>query len=244
MNKFYFAQRDESSASDALFALAFSRQRKTKDQDDEEGEQAEDWCINFSKHVVAYPGSGEILALEPETHESDIAKKHADLTSLAESGGASQASDDVLYLVDSQLKLFKLSIEAREQCIVLDKFELTSRKNIEDAMEEHIRDVNFTRMCVTNRCLTIKGTHFSLETGFEWDFVFKDFEEENDGKELRIPFSQNMPDSTMQIALARRGDKKAFLVKDEPSSRRIRTFARHEKNVVQLEVISEKLILT
>ena len=64
-------------------------------------------------------------------------------------------------------------------------------------MEEHLRDINFSRISVTNQCLTIKGMTFSLATGFGWDYVYNDFEELDDNKQLEIIFSENLPTSHM-----------------------------------------------
>ena len=61
-----------------------------------------------------------------------------------------QEKPDIVYLIDNQLNLFKLRFEAREQCRVLSKINLTTHKNIEDAMEAHVRDKNFSRISVTD----------------------------------------------------------------------------------------------
>ena len=116
-------------------------------------------------------------------------------------------------------------------------------QNIDDAMEEHVRDKKFSRISVTNTCLTIKGSHFSFATGNEWHYVFNHFDDLDEDNELKIIFSQSLPASCLQIALAERGNDMAFLIKNEPSSRQICLFERQRRHVLLLEMINDNLIL-
>ena len=63
-NKFYFALRDESAASDALNVIKFSMSK----EENEDGTEKE-LCLNWHSLAVNYPGSGEILALESDNFQ-------------------------------------------------------------------------------------------------------------------------------------------------------------------------------
>ena len=40
-----------------------------------------------------------------------------------------------------------------------------------ELLEDTLRETDFIRVSVTERCLTIKGKTHNFETGFEWDFT-------------------------------------------------------------------------
>ena len=80
----------------------------------------------------------------------------------------------MLFIIDGQLNLFKISIDERESKVLLKK-SLTTHSNIERAMDLILRDKSFTRISVTDRCITIQGRSFNFHTGFEWDFLFQGF---------------------------------------------------------------------
>lgn len=133
---FYYALRDESAVSDALTQIKFQCVRE---------------ILVAKTEVITYPGTGEILALELDPlNSNDI-----DSRQLYEaSNNKEKTKNDLLFLIDGQLNLFKLVIEERESKVVLKK-SLTSHSNLERAMESLLRDKSFSRISVTDRCITI-----------------------------------------------------------------------------------------
>ena len=69
------------------------------------------------------------------------------------------------------MNLFKLRLEERE-CKVLNRISLMVHLSLEKSLEEHVRNINFSRISLSDRCLTIAGKSFSFETGYDWEFVF------------------------------------------------------------------------
>ena len=55
--------------------------------------------------------------------------------------------------------------------------------------------------------------------------------------------SENLPGTHLSIALVTKKDKAAFMVKNEPSSRRRALFAQHTCHVLLYEMLTEKLAL-
>ena len=50
----------------------------------------------------------------------------------------------------------------------ISEVSLTNFGNINDCIEKEIKDKEFARICVSDRCLTVKGVTMNYLTGVEW----------------------------------------------------------------------------
>ena len=95
-HNFYFALRDESSVSDALMKVSFFINND---------------ILNAKSEMIPYPGTDEILALELDplnSNDVDSCQIYEAETSLR------FGKNDMLFLIDSHLNLFKMMIDERE----------------------------------------------------------------------------------------------------------------------------------
>ena len=74
-----------------------------------------------------------------------------------------------MYLLDTKLKLLKLSID--KEFTVLKSVNLNSETPLRKALERHVRDKKFVRLSITDRCISIKGETYNIETGHSWQFL-------------------------------------------------------------------------
>lgn len=95
-HNFYFALRDESSVSDALMKVSFSN-----DND----------ILTAKTEMIPYPGTDEILALELDPLNSNDVDSYQTFEAELNPG---EGKNDMLFLIDSHLNLFKMMIDERE----------------------------------------------------------------------------------------------------------------------------------
>ena len=95
-HNFYFALRDESSVSDALMKVSFSI-----DND----------ILTAKAEMIPYPGTDEILALELDPLNSNDVDSYQIYEAESNPG---EGKNDMLFLIDSHLNLFKMMIDERE----------------------------------------------------------------------------------------------------------------------------------
>ena len=84
------------------------------------------------------------------------------------------------------------------------------------------------RFSATDRCISINRKTINLHTGVEWSF----FAERNDRHSTCKFMSESIPFSNTQIALIEGDDKAAFVIKNEPGSRKMTTFAHRQSDVL------------
>lgn len=218
---FYFALRDDGAASDSLHVLKFHYNDDTRE-------------FEIKNEPIPAAYTGEILAFEMDSSiTNDVESFYHDNSNLEEW----QDKFDRIYLIDGRLNLFKFQIE--RECNTLDKVLLTKFSNVQDQVEENIRNKDFIRISVTDRCLTIKGKTLNYRTGFEWDFMANFSESQS----IPAVMSENVPFTNLQIALFRDEKKEAFLIKNEPGSRKRITFAHRQRDVLLFEMINCNLML-
>ena len=94
----------------------------------------------------------------------------------------------------------------------------------------------------------IQGRTINYHTGHEWDYIFNaDHDESVDSMEdqdrILVQHSQMLTFSSLQLALVTSGDKAAFMIKNDSSSRRKILFDHRARDVLLFEPLSDKLIL-
>ena len=72
-------------------------------------------------------------------------------------------------------------------------------------METTLRGTDFVRVCITDRCLTIFGKCYNLQTGNEWDYFVSSENPEAEHK-TKVLLTENLPFSHLQIALLGKRD--------------------------------------
>ena len=58
-------------------------------------------------------------------------------------------------------------------------------------IETEVRDTEFMRIGISDRCLTINSRHYNIQTGYDWDWYYKS---RSDTQE--IIFSERLPISS------------------------------------------------
>ena len=173
-DKFYYALRDDGAASDSLMQLDF---------------MIEKGKLIHSNEPIPAAYTGEILALELDPlNANDVESYYHDNEQL----DVWNDKFDQIYLIDGRLNLIKIALE-RESRIIL-QLNLTTFKNIQTMIETQVRDSDFLRMGITDRCLTVKGRTYNHQTGFEWDFFYNSSSEE---EKLEILYSEKLPISSL-----------------------------------------------
>ena len=120
-----------------------------------------------------------------------------------------QGKVDCIYLIEGHA-LHKLEISGNN-CIPLKKVDLTQFDNIKGYVNENVRDNDFIRISVDDRCLTIKGTTVNYYTGLEWDFMANSGASQSSDL---VVMSESIPFSNLQIAFIKDDTKAAFLIKN------------------------------
>ena len=101
---------------------------------------------------------------------------------------------DRLFVIDSRLTLYKLSVEREVK--VLKKVPLTRFKNIHLAVETMLLGTDFARICITERVLTLYGKCYNLQTGYEWDYSLNCEDAETENK-TKVLLTENLPFSNL-----------------------------------------------
>ena len=95
--------------------------------------------------------------------------------------------------------------------------------------------------------MTVEDKTFSLNTFYKWNYITSEEVDEDaitiDDKPIKIKRAENLPFSHVQIAFATKGSDKAFLLKNDPSSRKLTILDRRRRDVKRFEMISEDLFL-
>ena len=135
----------------------------------------------------------------------------------------------------------------RKESEVLSRVNLGDDPDIKAALENKVRDKPFTRLCLSDRCISILGKTYNYMTGHNWDYIYKDSGEVlNDSSTEEkgcVSLNQPMPFSQQHIALFRSNGKFALVLKNDPSSRKLCTMDRRRKDILAFEMISNDLIL-
>ena len=93
-------------------------------------------------------------------------------------------------------------------------------------------------MCISDRCITIQGRTFNLETGYEWSCIIN--EREDQGLSLRFKWHQYLPYSTLTLSFVEQRDQSAFFLKNAANSRKLTILDRRRRDVVQFEMIDSE----
>ena len=81
--------------------------------------------------------------------------------------------------------------------------------------------------------MTVGGKTFSLNTFYKWNYITSE-EAEDDQMTvdpIKISHSSNMPFSHVQIAYAKSKKDRAFLLKNDPASRKLTILDRRRRDV-------------
>ena len=95
-HNFYFALRDESSVSDALMKVYF---------------HVDNDILTAKSEMIPYPGTDEILALELDPLNTNDVDSYQIYEGESSTG---EGKNDMLFLIDSHLNLFKMRIDYRD----------------------------------------------------------------------------------------------------------------------------------
>lgn len=118
---------------------------------------------------VLAPYTGQILALEYDAFDG---QNHE-----PESNYDRTDYDDHLHIIDGRFNLFTLCVSY--ETTVKSRSSLATHENIVKVLESQARDADFFKMSITERCLSIKGKNYSVQTGFEWDYQFEGLVEDS-----------------------------------------------------------------
>ena len=88
-------------------------------------------------------------------------------------------------------------------------------------------------MCISDRCITISGRTFNLETGFEWSAIISEHQDQN----LKCRWHRFLPNSSLSLTLVESKEESAFVLKDAPNSRKLTLFDRRQSDVRLFEMI-------
>ena len=220
-DKFYYALRDDGAASDSLAVLKFS---------------IKDEKLTYENESIPAAYTGEILAFELDPlNTNDVESYYHDNKLLDEW----QDKLDRIYLIDGRLNLFKLELQREPRTLMTTS--LMRLMNVQTMVETKIRGNAFLRIGVTDRCLMVNGHTINYRTGYEWDFIFND--ESTTVSTLKTVRSEPLPNSHLQMALVTSGEKAAFLINNESSSRKKCLFDHRSRDVLLFEILSDNLIL-
>ena len=150
----YFIRKDESgSGSDSIQLLKTSVDRhglKTKIE------------------IATAPYSGEILAFELDPlNTNDIESFYQENENMEEW----QDKDDQIFLIDQNFVMFKLKVD--RECEVLNRVNLSQMPVLNTVLENEVRGKEFIRLSMSDRCLSLYGRVFSFQTGYQWNFTYK-----------------------------------------------------------------------
>ena len=151
--------------------------------------------LRYSVEAIPAAYTGEIIAFELDPlNTNDVESYYHDNTTLDEW----QDKIDRIYLIDGRLNLFKLELQREPK--TLSAINLTKIQSVQTRVETKIRGIDFIRIGVTDRCLTINGLTINYHTGHEWDFVYND--PGIMSSDTRIVHSETLPFSHLQLAIA------------------------------------------
>ena len=89
-------------------------------------------------------------------------------------------------------------------------------------------------MCISDRCITISGRTFNLETGYEWSAIINEREDQS----LKFRWHQFLPYSTLQISFVQsKQNSSAFLLKNAPNSRKVNLVDRRNRDITVFDMI-------
>ena len=90
-------------------------------------------------------------------------------------------------MIDKDYVLVRLEVQKDITLKTISEVSLKTFGNIEEHIEKEIKDKEFIRICVSDRCLTIKGVTMNYLTGVEW------------GKQSN--FTESVPFTNIQISI-------------------------------------------
>ena len=98
-------------------------------------------------------------------------------------------------------------------------------------------------MSISDRCMAVKDKTFSLKTFYIWNYITSKIKKVDEDaiineQSIKIVRTENLPFSHVQIAFAKKDDDKAFLLKNDPSSRKLTILDRRRRDVKRFEMIS------
>lgn len=172
-NSFYISVRDPNTG-DTLFKFsAFLEKYKQSDGESTgNATQLGRTTTTFSAERLAWrmdkipsPHSGQIMALEIDPLDyNDYDPYEIDDHELG------HEKTDQIYVIDQRFTLIRLGI-GRETSIV-SKTDLSVHHELRHVLQTSVQNVNFVRMGISHRYLSIGGRTFNVDTGFDWDFDF------------------------------------------------------------------------
>ena len=119
---------------------------------------------------IQAPYTGQILALEYDPFDQQNYEPESDFDK--------KDYDDHLHIIDGRFNLFNLCVSYETS--VKSRSSLADHENIVKALENQARDAEFFKMSITDRCLSIKGKNYNVQTGFEWDYQFEGLGEDSE----------------------------------------------------------------
>lgn len=136
-----------------------------------------------------------------------------------------------------------IKVLVENEPVILKSIDLESEASLKKALERDVKDKKFVRISVTDRCISIKGYTYNIQTGHSWSF----FVGEN-SKPIEIHSVENCFCSSLQVAQAVEGESESdkslvLLFKMNPSTRRLCTLEKRCHDVLLLELITENLLL-
>lgn len=129
-------------------------------QDDSEEEK-----LSYSFNPVNIATIGEIIAFELDPLQSNDYNP-TDWTEDLED------LDDYIFIIDSQYMLSKVNV-SKESYVML-QIDLSEFKSLRGQIDEYAQQRKAgkpVRMSISDRCITINGRTFNLETGYEWSAI-------------------------------------------------------------------------
>ena len=102
-------------------------------------------------------------------------------------------------------------------------------------LEDELRDLCFVRLRVDDRCLSFRGKTFNLKTGAHWNINLSPTEK----LDFDVLSTSSLSFSLQEVSLIKRNEDFRFLIKNDPASRRLRTFDQRRKDVDILAPVGE-----
>ena len=196
-----------------------------------------DDALDAQKVKILAPYTGQILALEYDPFDKQDYEPESDFDK--------RDYDDHLHIIDGRFNLFNLCVSYETS--IKSRSSLSDHENIVKALENYARDAEFFKMSITDRCLSIKGKNYSVQTGYEWDYQFEGLVEDSVYKKTNVLFLENLPFSSLQIALTDdpvdEGHNMSIEFKPNPSSRLLMMLDVRRKDVLMGHMISEERVL-
>ena len=93
-------------------------------------------------------------------------------------------------MIDAAFNMYKLKVD--RECEVLQRVNLSQMPNLNMVLENEVRGKEFIRLSMSDRCLSLYGKVFSFQTGYQWNFTYRNNYTKED-KDHSIKWLETMP---------------------------------------------------